>query len=159
MKQWFDGVTTVEELRKRYRELLKKYHPDNENGSTKTTQEINAEYDHLFAILSKENEADSQSYTYNNKAENEAFKAIINSIIHINADIEIIGSWIWVHGGYEYRELLKSVGFHFAPKKKCWCWHFGEYKRYHKNEVSLDEIRMKYGSQTVNSKSKQFILK
>jgi len=95
---------------------------------------------------------------YGGKAENEAFKAVINDIIHINADIEIIGSWVWVHGGYEYRELLKSVGFRFAPKKKCWCWHYGEYRRHHSKEVSLDEIRMKYGSQTVNSKSKQYAL-
>lgn len=65
---------------------------------------------------------------------------------------------MWVHGGYEYRELLKSVGFKFAPKKKYWCWHYGKYKRHHKGEVSLDEIRMKYGSQTVNSKSKQYAL-
>ena len=30
MNRWFAEVKTVEELRKRYRELLKKYHPDNE---------------------------------------------------------------------------------------------------------------------------------
>ena len=45
MKKWFKDVTTIEELRKRYRELLKMYHPDNENGSVEITQEINAEYD------------------------------------------------------------------------------------------------------------------
>ena len=94
MNRWFAEVKTVEELRKRYRELLKKYHPDNENGSIEATQEINAEYDRLFASLSKENKSDSQSYTYDDKAENEAFKAVINDIIHINADVEIIGSWI-----------------------------------------------------------------
>ena len=52
--KWFKNVTTVEELRKEYRRLLKLYHPDNENGSVEVTQEINAEYDRLFAILSKE---------------------------------------------------------------------------------------------------------
>ena len=155
MNKWFTGVTNVEELRKRYRELLKKYHPDNENGSVQATQEINAEYDRLFAILSKSESTDSQSYTYDKNEENEAFKAVMNSIININADIEIIGSWVWIHGGYEYRELLKSVGFRFAPKKKCWCWHYGEYKRYHKAEISLDDIRMKYGSQKVRNHTEQ----
>lgn len=158
MGKWFDDVKTVEELRKRYRELLRKYHPDNENGSTEITQQINAEYDRLFAILSKENKSDSQSCTHDEQAENEAFKEVLNSIIHINADIETIGSWIWVHGGYEYRELLKSIGFRYAPKKKSWCWHYGEYKRYHKTEVSLDEIRLKYGSQQVNHRTRQFVL-
>ena len=155
MNRWFAEVKTVEGLRKRYRELLKKYHPDNENGSIEATQEINAEYDRLFSILSRENQSDSQSYTYDNKAENEAFKAVINDIIHINADVEVIGSWVWVHGGYEYRELLKSIGFRYAPKKKCWCWHYGEYHRYHKGEVSLDEIRAKYGCKHIKHQTEQ----
>lgn len=30
MNEWFAGVKTVEGLRKRYRELWKKYHPDND---------------------------------------------------------------------------------------------------------------------------------
>ena len=111
MMKWFKNVTTVEELRKENRRLLKLYHPDNENGSVEVTQKINAEYDRLFAILSKETQSDNQSHAYNTDDENKAFKEVINSIIHINADIEIIGSWIWVHGGYEYRELLKSTGF------------------------------------------------
>ena len=158
MTKYFTGVKTVEELRKRYRELLRKYHPDNKNGSTEITQQINAEYDRLFAILSKETQSDSQSHTYNKDDENKAFKEVLNSIIHINADVEIIGSWLWVHGGYEYRELLKSTGFKYAPKKKSWCWHYGDYNRYHRKEISLDEIRMKYGSQSVSHKSKQYVL-
>ena len=62
--KYFAGVKTIEELRKRYRTLFKKFHPDNENGSVDVTQEINVEYDDLFAILSKEKQSDSQSYTY-----------------------------------------------------------------------------------------------
>ena len=62
MNKWFAGVKTIEELRKRYRELLKQYHPDNENGSVEATQEINAEYDRLFSILSHENKSDGESH-------------------------------------------------------------------------------------------------
>lgn len=155
--KWFNDVRTVEELRKQYRELLKQYHPDN-GGNVSVMQEINVEYDRLFDILSNETKSQQQCYTHNTNEENKAFKTVLNSIIHINADIEIIGSWIWVHGGYEYRELLKSLGFKYAPKKKSWCWHYGEYNRYHKKEISLDEIRMKYGSHSVSHKSKQYAL-
>ena len=63
MNKWFTGVKTVEELRKKYRELLKKYHPDNESGSVEITQEINAEYDRLFADLSHNNNSDEETYT------------------------------------------------------------------------------------------------
>ena len=157
MNNYFAEIRTVEELRKKYRELLKMYHPDN-GGDEETMKEINRQYDDAFARMSHENKTDEESTAYDGKAENEAFKAVVNDIIHINADIEIIGSWVWVHGGYEYRELLKSVGFRFSPKKKCWCWHFGEYRRHHGKEVTLDEIRLKYGSQAVNSKSKQYAI-
>ncbi|MBC5678663.1 J domain-containing protein [Anaerostipes sp. NSJ-7] len=158
MYKYFAGVKTIEELRQKYRELLKKYHPDNEGGSVEITQEINAEYDSLFVILSEEKSANEETPKYDYQAENDAFKEILNKIIHINADIEIIGSWIWVHGGYEYKELLKSVGFKYASKKKCWCWHYGDYVRYHDKEITLDEIRQKYGSKKVGSKSRQYAI-
>lgn len=51
MNRYFSGVDTLEQLRRQYKELLKKYHPDNAGGSTEATQEINAEYDRLFKVL------------------------------------------------------------------------------------------------------------
>lgn len=50
MNKWFAGVTTIEELRKRYRELLKQLHPDN-GGDEETMKAINIEYDKLFDVL------------------------------------------------------------------------------------------------------------
>lgn len=157
MNKWFAGVTTIEELRKKYRELLKQFHPDNDGGSVEITQEVNSQYDHLFAELSRENKSDRECSTEEEKAANEAFKAVLDRIIHINADIEIVGEWIWVEkGSYENRELLKSVGFRFASRKKAWYWHYGEWHRRSKREITLDEIRLKYGSEKVNRQSKQY---
>ena len=51
MKNYFNNIQSLEELRKQYKELLKKYHPDNPDGSTEATQAINAEYDNLFKVL------------------------------------------------------------------------------------------------------------
>lgn len=155
MKQWFTEVTSVEELRKRYRELLKKYHPDNENGSVKITQEINAEYDRLFSILSQANESDGKTYSHE---ENEQFKAILNQIMGFNMTVEIIGSWIWCFNCYQYRKQLKSLGFTWCCKKKAWVWHSEPYRRYHKEEIPLHEIRAKYGSEIVKSRSFQYSL-
>ena len=59
MRKWFKDVKMVEELRRRYRALLKVYNFDNEQGSVEITQEINAEYDFLFAQFSKESKSDS----------------------------------------------------------------------------------------------------
>ncbi len=36
-RTYFKDVQTLDELRKQYKELLKKYHPDNENGSVEIT--------------------------------------------------------------------------------------------------------------------------
>lgn len=41
--------------------MLKKFHPDNANGSTEATQEINAEYDKLFKVLKYKHEYESKS--------------------------------------------------------------------------------------------------
>ena len=84
MTKYFTDAKTIEELRKKYRKLLKLYHPDNKNGSVDVTQEINNEYDRLFVILSKETQSDNQSHTYNTDDENKAFKEVINSIIHLS---------------------------------------------------------------------------
>ena len=156
--EWFANLTTVEELRKKYRELLKQYHPDN-GGSVELMQEINAEYDRLFAILSKENKTEKESSTDDEKAENEAFKAVLNDIINFNMEIELIGSWIWCFNCYPYRNKLKELGFKFAPKKKAWTWHYGEYQRHYRGQTDLDEIRTKYGSRKVSGQSnKQYSL-
>ena len=146
MRKWFTNVTTIEQLRKQYRELLKKYHLDNENGSVEVTQEINAEYDLVFSILSKEEHSDSQYYT---QEENKQFKTILNAIIGYNITIEIIGNWIWCFNCYAYKDQLKSLGFTWCSKKKAWVWHSGEYHRHHKKEIPLNDIRTKYGSACV----------
>lgn len=54
---YFKDVNSLEELRKQYKELLKKYHPDNPQGSTEATQDINAEYDKLFRLLKDKHES------------------------------------------------------------------------------------------------------
>lgn len=157
MNKWFAGVATIEELRRRYRELLKQFHPDN-GGDEETMKAINIEYDKLFDVLNKESKSDDQTDTYDQDAENQAFKEILNQIIGYKMEIELIGRWIWCFNCFAYKDRLKELGFKFAPKKKAWTWHYGEYSRYHKGETSIDDIRAKYGSQKVTRQSKQYSL-
>lgn len=155
MNKWFTNVKTIEELRKRYRKLLREYHPDN-GGCVADMQEINAEYDALFAILRSENADNNQSFT---QEENEQFKAILNAIVGFNMTVEIIGSWIWCFNAFPYKDKLKTLGFSWCSKKKAWVWHDEPYHRHHKKEISLNDIRAKYGSQTVKNQSYQYSLK
>ncbi len=154
--KWFAGIKTIEELRKRYRELLKMYHPDNDGGSVEATQEINMEYERVYADLRRFGGRGGDFSAGEEKAENEAFKAVLNEIIGYSMEIEIIGSWIWCFNCYAYKDRLKALGFKYAPKKKAWTWHHGEFKRHYKGETDIDDIRAKYGSQKVARQHRQY---
>ena len=161
---YFKNVNTLEELRKQYKELLKQYHPDNANGSTEATQEINAEYDRLFKILKdKHNKtADSNEESYNNMkydfSEDKALREMLNKIIGFsNATIEICGSWLWVFNSYEYRAELKELGFKYASKKKAWYWHSESFRKRSKKALSMDDIRNYYGSTEVKTEEKKLL--
>lgn len=49
---FFIGVDNEKALKKRYRDLIKIYHPDNASGDTETLQEINREYNRLCTVFS-----------------------------------------------------------------------------------------------------------
>lgn len=110
-------------------------------------QEINVEYDMLFTKFKVDN-ADRQS-GINQEEADRAFKEILKTIVTFDITIEIIGSWVWCFNCYAYKDSLKALGFKYARKKRAWIWHYGEYSRYHKGEIPIDDIRAKYGSQKV----------
>lgn len=62
--KWFVGINTIAELRTKYRQLLKKYHPDNPGGSVEITQETNKEYDEIFDLLNKKSAETGRNTVY-----------------------------------------------------------------------------------------------
>lgn len=52
-EMFFKGVASPQALKKRYKDLIKIYHPDSENGDNQTVQEINREYDSLIHAMAK----------------------------------------------------------------------------------------------------------
>lgn len=131
MAKYFKDVNTLEELRKQYRDLLKKYHPDNANDSTEATQEINAEYDRLFKVLKNRHESRSagtdkeDGKTDSNKmkydfSEDQKLREVLQKIINFDGiNIEIVGCWIWVDGNtYAYKTTLKETGFKWARERR-----------------------------------------
>lgn len=163
MNTYFKNVQTLEELRKQYRDLLKKYHPDNENGSEEITKAINTEYEKLFKILKNRHDSRQQNTrtgnttnnnesSYDNKkydfAEDELLREMLQKVIFFSdITIEIIGNWIWISGNtYQYRKELKELGFKFAGQKKCWYWHSETFRKKSHRKLSMDDIRDYYGS-------------
>ena len=167
--KYFKDVHTLEELRKQYKELLKKYHPDNPQGSTEATQEINAEYDRLFKLLKdkhkrkSDNTADSTNTNQSEYSKNmydwendKALREVLQKIINFDEiEIEIVGAWIWLSGNtYNYKKELKELGFKWASQKKQWYFHTDIFRKKSHKSLSMDDIRSYYGSTKVQADSR-----
>lgn len=151
MAQFFTTVKTLEELKKQYRRLAMKYHPDC-GGDTATMQAINAEHDALFEMLKKQHNASADQYHQTTETAEE-FRNIIDALLKLSGVIvELCGSWIWCSGETkQHKEKFKEMGFHWSQNKKQWYWHHEEPgRKWRRGNTSMDEIRRKYGSQVFN---------
>lgn len=170
MARYFSNVSSLEQLRKQYRDLLKQYHPDNANGSTQATQEINAEYDRLFKLLKDKHEKSADSKENNAKtdfnnmkydfSEDQRLREMLNKIIGFHGiTIEIIGNWIWAFDSYGYRKELKELGFKYAGNKKAWYYHTETFRKKSHKTLSMDDIRNYYGSTEVETDQRKLLKK
>ena len=153
--KWFNNPATLEELKKQYKALAFKYHPDR-GGNVAYMQSINNEYDLLFERLKNVHaNAEGETYTREDSTNesSEQFKTIINAIIHFqNVTIEICGSWVWISGDtYPHRDALKALGFKWSCKKSAWYYHEEPYRKKSRKSLTLDEIRSMYGTETVET--------
>ena len=164
MNKYFDNISTLEELRKQYKELLKLHHPDN-GGNVSEMQEINSEYARIFKILKDQHENNNADQTNTNTdynsmkydfAEDEKLREMLNKIIHFNSiDIELVGAWIWVSGNtYACKKKLKEFGFKWAGQKKMWYRHSEAFRKRSRKTLSMDDIRNYYGSTEIRPERK-----
>ena len=142
---FFNNITSIDELKRAYRNLAKQHHPDH-GGNAETMQAINREYEQLFKALNTENKFDMK----------DGFREVINQIINLEISIEICGSWIWVSGNtYAVKSKLKSVGFMWASKKHMWYWRPEEAACHRSKGQDMNSIREKYGSHMVKGVNPQ----
>ena len=143
----FQGVEGINEAKKIYKTLAKKLHPD-VGGSEEDFKILNEIYNNLI---------EHKIYFSNSSKFDIELEKIISLILHFeNINIELVGSWIWVSGDTkEIKEKLKEIGFKWASKKKM--WYYGEMKAKNPNPKSMEEIKTKYGSETLKSNEKKKI--
>lgn len=157
--KWFQDIHNLEELRKKYKTLVVRYHPDN-GGSDCVLAEINEEYDILFKKFKQgfeqteeyQNTTERQRQSYDFMKDQKIREMVVKLSRIPNIIIEICGVWIWVSGDtYSCKEELKALGLHYARQKNSWYIHFDDFVKYGK-ATSMSYIRSKYGSIVVNGK-------
>jgi hypothetical protein len=153
----FKECKTIDDVKSLYRTLAKQHHPD-KGGNTATMQDINNEYIFACAAIAKgQNLSDDEINTEILKAER--YKEAIDAIINLpGLIIELCGAWIWVTGNTKAnREALKAAKFIFASKKIAWYFRTEEYKSHNRRRMSLEEIKSRYGAQTINATQRAYI--
>jgi len=148
----FIGLTEFQEIKTKYKELVKLYHPDLNANNGEVMKEINSEYDFIVANL-----ASLKSENVNTDIE-DRFKDLILELLKLEVDIEICGSWIWISGNTkEHKEKLKELKCFWAPIKKRWYFRPDSKKTYSKGKFTMQEIRAKYGSSTIKGQARKQI--
>lgn len=133
-------------------------HPDH-GGSDAIMQEINAEYETMFNLLKKQQNAATSAENFGAKWTTETpseFIEICNKLIPLSGiNIELCGSWLWISGDtFIHKDSLKSAGCRWSKSKKMWYWHHAENgSPFRRGHASIAEIRTKYGSERIATTS------
>ena len=119
--RYFSNPQTLEDLKKQYRELALRHHPD-VGGSDEIMKAVNSEYDELFQAL-KDIHRTKDGETYTAKQETretpEQFKEVISELMKMDdIVIEVIGCFVWVTGNTKiHKDRLKELNFQWHSKK------------------------------------------
>ena len=155
--KWFTDCKTIEEAKEVYKKLCREYHPDmNESDTTEAMKSINTEFEQVFKTLKNKHRADTDTTTdyKENGAETTETPAeymnIINTLISCEGlEINLCGTWIWLTGNtYPYKDIIKGLGFRWANAKKAWYFRNEKDACKSRKNLSLDEIKNKYGCQS-----------
>lgn len=154
--QYFKGITSLDQLKLKYRELIKQYHPDLPNGDLEAMKIINIEYDYLLLhVKNFKGEYLNDSQIKLEKASRDILEKIdtIEGLI-----IEVCGNWLWVSGETRtHKEYLKSIGLHWQHKKQMWYFNPDTEKGWKPSKapiMDMEYIRTKYGSVEIEKKEK-----
>ena len=154
MKNYFEGCTTLDALKARYRIMAKELHPDlHPELGDEPMKELNAQFERLSERLSHV-AADGRTEATAEQAEQaradaDAYRAVIMQIIHLSGiEIELCGAWLWVSGETRaHKDALKAAGLRWSAKKSMWYWRPAEAaRRFNRHNHSIDYIRGKYGA-------------
>lgn len=144
-----------DEIHKAFVRLIRKHHPD-KGGSTEVCQLVNGLHDEWLArpqfAFTRNAQGKRTPFDWGSVS-HEVFGQLMKVVQIDGLDVEICGTWIWVHGRTkESKEALKSAGFRWSGDKAAWYWHKGGAWRHYGRRFSMDEIRAIHGSRRVDGR-------
>jgi hypothetical protein len=144
IKKEFKDITGLNEAKKVFKKLARLLHPD-VGGDEESFKILKNVYDDIV---------EHKIYFSSDAKFDIELEKIISQILHFeDIIIEVVGSWIWLSGETKIiKDTLKDIGFKWASKKKM--WYYGEMKGRSHKEKSLNEIKSKYGCETVRTKQR-----
>ena len=130
MRNYFEGCSTNEEIKARFKQLAKELHPDC-GGDAEAFKEMMNQFQQAekFGWNTFTNK-EGKTYTKKATETPQEFADIISKVVHMEGvKIEIIGSWVWLTGNtMQYKDAIKAAGFWWSRNKKAW-YHNGDKER------------------------------
>lgn len=151
-QKWFGHCATTDEIKREYKRLARLHHPDL-GGSTATMQELNAAFDAAcreFVPFERPGKTDSY-YDWTAGINQQVREAIERIITLPGLEIEVCGFWVWVSGDTRpLKEQLKAAEYKWHSGKQR--WFYPGCKSSGRGEMSMEEIRLTYGSERVTTR-------
>lgn len=152
--KYFRNCHTAEDVKHQFRVNAKKYHPDL-GGDPEEFKAMYIEFEQLWERYKNiHRNAEGETYEKETTETPEEFAEIINTLVRLKGvEVEICGNWIWASGNTQpYKDTLKGLKFKWAHKKMAWYFHSEPYRKRSRRELTLDEIRDMFGSQSYAAK-------
>ena len=142
IKFFSNNLKNITDLKKKYKELLFKYHPDVKGGNGEEMKIINSEYDYLLKHIQEG--ADEKEINVNDN-----FKEVLNKLIKYDLTMEIVGSWLWISGKDTFNlkdNLFKELNIFYSRGKKKFFYNGQDSKNYgYYRKKSFKELKNQYG--------------
>ena len=156
--KYFAGLTTVAEIKAKFKELAFRHHPDL-GGDTETMKIINAQYhDALQSANGQQNKgSDSKEHTYRyDEATEQAIAEKLDELLGLQleeVEIAIIGTWLWVTGNTKpHKDQLgkNGIGLSWHTSRQAWYFNSTGHRAYSSNAY-LESLARTYGVTNVEN--------
>lgn len=160
--KYFDNISSFMDLKKKYKELCFKLHPDI-GGKKEDFQEMVNEYEQLFDYWKNENNR-TQEKKYHTSEGIKDYKDIVEQLLKLGLDFDVVNNWIWIPATketYLVRDKINTLGFIYSKaKRKFWKDLSGvvtQKTKGYKSKKKYSDITNQYGCQSFKGKKEEIL--